>query len=186
MAQNPLPFNIQEQECSEWCWAAVVSSIAVFVNASQQPRQCEVVDNEAFSPSVPSPGCCSETNRCISKDSQCPCNTTGPIGSALADYGVITGSMDGQVPSLGDFLTITGQIAQSSVVVIQVEDKSNADLSHAMVVYGYSGTDTLKVADPADGSCSQYSYSELLDPPGNGSHSRWRLSRFFTTVPPQS
>ena len=185
MPQNPLPFSIQAQECSEWCWAAVVSSIAAFAQSAQQPKQCEVIDQEAFSPHDPSPGCCDAGNRCVPKNSSCVCNRTGPVGDALQDYGLLTGSSQGQVPSSSDFDTITQQIDQSCAVVVQVADQSNSDLVHVMVSYGYSGTDTLIVGDPGDGSSTQYSYSELLNPPVTGGHSRWRLSKFFTTVPGQ-
>lgn len=186
MPQNPLPFSIQRQVCSEWCWAAVVSSIAAFVNSTQPPKQCEVVDREAFSPHDPSPGCCDATNRCVPANSNCICNRTGSIGGALQDYTLLTNNSDGQIPSASDFTTITQQIDQSCAVVIQVVDQANPFLAHVMVVSGYSGTDTLTIADPADGSSTQYSYSELLNPTASGSHSRWRLSKFFTTISAQS
>src|ERR1039457_695430 len=185
MPQNPLPFSIQTQECSEWCWAAVVSSIAAFVQSAQQPQQCEVIDQEAFSPHDPSPGCCDTSNRCVPNNSKCPCNRTGSVGTALQDYG-LTASPQGQVPSPGDFGTIPHQIDQSSVVVMQVVDRSDPNLAHVMVAYGYSGTDDLFVADPCDGSSTHYSYSGLLNPSATGNHSRWRLSKFFTTIPVQS
>jgi Papain-like cysteine protease AvrRpt2 len=183
MPQNPLPFNIQTQECSEWCWAAVVSSIAAFVNTIQPPQQCEIVDRDAFSPHDPSPGCCDGSNRCVPKNSGCICNRTGSIGDALQDYALVTNGSAGQVPSANDFTTIAQQIDQSCTVVIQVVDQANSFLAHVMVVFGYSGTDTLMVGDPADGSATQYSYSELLNPPATAGHSTWRLSQFFTTVP---
>jgi hypothetical protein len=186
MPQNPLPFTIQTQECSEWCWAAVVSSIAAFVQSAQQPQQCEVIDQEAFSPHDPSPGCCDASNGCVPKNSSCVCNRTGSIGDALQDYTLLTNSSDGQVPSASDFTTITQQIDQSSAVVLLVVDEANSLLAHVMVVFGYSGADDLMIADPADGSSTHYSYSELLNPPASGGHSRWRLSKFFTTVPAQS
>jgi hypothetical protein len=163
-----------------------VSSIATFVRSAQQPQQCEVVDKEAFSPHDPSPGCCDPSNRCVPKNSSCICNRTGSIGDALQDYQLLTNSSDGQVPSANDFLTITQQIDQSCVVVIQVVDQADSFLAHVMVVFGYSGTDTLMVGDPADGSATQYSYSAFLNPPATAGHSRWRLSKFFTTVPGQS
>jgi hypothetical protein len=184
---NCLPFVIQDQQCSEWCWAAVVSSVATFVNSNQQPQQCEVVDREAFSPHNPTPGCCSASNRCIPKNLNCVCNRTGPVGFALQDY-ELTANPDGQMPSSNTFSIIAQQIDQLCVVVIQVFDRSTPVLAHVMVVVGYSGTDTLIVADPADaGSSHTYSYSELVNPdPAAESLSRWQLSRFFTLVPRQS
>jgi hypothetical protein len=184
MPQNPLPFTIQTQQCSNWCWAAVVSSIAAFANASQQPQQCEVVDQEAFSPNDPSPGCCDPGNACVPKDSSCPCNRTCSVETALQDYGLLTGSTDG--PSTDDFAAITQQIDQSAVVVLQVVDRSNADLVHAMVAYGYLGPDNLQIADPASGASKIYSYRQLLEPSGDVNLSNWQLQKFLTTSPAPS
>jgi len=182
---NPLPFKIQKQECSEWCWAAVVSSIAAFANSGVQPRQCEVVDSEAFSPHDPNPGCCKASNSC-SSNPKSVCNRTCAIGTALQDYN-LTQNPAGQVPTPSDFATIKQQIDLCCAVVIQLVDRANPDLAHVMVVTGYSGTDKLFVADPADGSASHtYSYSALLNPhPTGGNYSSWRLAAFFTTVPGQ-
>lgn len=184
MPQNPLPFTIQTQQCSNWCWAAVVSSIATFANSPQQPQQCAVVDQEAFSPHDPSPGCCDPGNACVPKGSTCACNRTCSVESALQDYGLLTGSNDG--PTTGDFAAITQQIDESSVVVLQVVDRSNSDFVHAMVAYGYSGSDNLQIADPATGACKGYSYQQLVSPSGDANLSRWQLQKFFTTSPAQS
>lgn len=185
MPSNPLPFKIQKQQCSEWCWAAVVSSIAAFANSAVQPEQCEVVDSEAFSPHDPSPGCCKANSSC-SNNPNSKCNRTCAIGVALQDYN-LTENPAGQVPTPNDFATIKQQIDLCCAVVIQLVDLAHPDLAHVMVVTGYSGTDKLFVADPADGSASHtYSYAELLNPhPANGNHSSWRLAAFFTTVPGQ-
>ena len=183
MPRNPLTFSIQTQECSEWCWAAAVSSIASFVNSPQLPGQCEVVDKQCFDPVfAPSPGCCLANNRCVPKNAQCICNQTSSIGRALSAYNLLTGSAEGQIPSAGDFDTITRQIDQSCVVVIQVVDRSNPELVHVMVVFGFSGLDDLMIGDPMDGNSSHYSYSHLIAAPG-GSPSGWQLLKFFTTVP---
>src|SRR6266851_5762198 len=144
MPPNPQPFAIQQQQCSEWCWAAVVSSIAVFVSSAQQPQQCEVVDKQCFDPVfAPSPGCCLDSNRCRPTDAQCICNTTSSIGRALSAYQLLTGSVDGQAPSSDDFGTISQDIDQSGVVVLQVVDRSNPNVVHVMVAIGYSGSDDL-------------------------------------------
>ena len=183
MAQNPLPFRIQQQQCTEWCWAAVVSSVASFANADRQPKQCEIVDKEAFSPNNPSPGCCSEANRCKPGELNQICNAKGNVGSVLGDYG-LTQDSSGQVPSAGDFVTIKQQIDNCCVIVIQVADRSHPGIAHVMVITGYDD-DTVFVADPADADTHfTYSYSALLRPlSGSPGDSNWRLSKFFTTVP---
>ncbi len=180
MAQNPLPFNMDVQECSEWCWAAVVSSIAVFVSSNLQPQQCQVVDREAFSPSFPSPGCCDKANRCLPKNSTCVCNTTGPIGTALADYDLITGNLNGQIPSPSAFRTITQEIDNCCVVVLELTEQAHG-IAHVVVAYGYSGTDNLMISDPLNGSSRTCSFSDLLDASEAGMPG-WSLSRIFTTV----
>jgi hypothetical protein len=97
---------------------------------------------------------------------------------------LLTGSNNG--PTTGDFAAITQQIDQSAVVVLQVVDRSNADFVHAMVAYGYSGSDNLQIADPANGASKGYSYQQLVSPSGDASLSRWQLQKFFTTSPAQS
>lgn len=184
MAPNPLPFRIQQQECSEWCWAAVVASVATFVNSDIQPKQCEVVDKEAFSPGNPSPGCCKQSNRSIPGEPNQICNRRANIGPVLADYNLTT-ELSGHIPSRSDFATIQEQIDAGSVVVIQVVDRANASAAHVMVITGYSGDDTVSVADPfqAD-SHFTFSYLALINPFSTPSgDSNWRLTTFFTTVP---
>ena len=183
MTPNPLPFTIQQQECTEWCWASVVCSVAAFVNAQEQPDQCEVVDREAFSPNDPSPGCCQSNNRCNGSGANKPCNRTGPIGFALQDYN-LTQNPDGQVPTAADFLTIKQQIDLCCVVVIELIDRVHPEVAHVMVVIGYSGEDILRIVDPAvAGARYSYSYAALLNPvPVAGDLSSWRLSAFYTTV----
>jgi len=180
--QNPLPFSIQGQNCTEWCWAAVVSSIAQFVKSAQPPQQCQVVDREAFSTNFPSPGCCNPTNSCKGDPNRL-CNRPGSIGRALAAFN-LTADSSGQTPGPADFSTIVQQIDQSCVVVFELSDVANPALTHVVVAYGHSGTDDLMIADPADASCKSQSYSALLNPgqlltnfPG------WQLTSFFTTVP---
>lgn len=183
MPQNPLPFTIQPQQCSEWCWAAVVSSIASFVRSPQQPQQCEIVDNQCFDPVfAASPGCCNAENQCIPKDKPCLCNQTSSVGRALTKYNLLTGEPDGQDPTAGGFQAITQQIDQGSVVVLQVVDRSNSDLVHVVIAYGFSGSDDLKIADPADGASAHYSYTQLVSPSADAALSGWQLQRLFTTV----
>ena len=40
--QNPLPLSVQPQLQTEWCWAAVASSIAAFYRDAQPISQCEL------------------------------------------------------------------------------------------------------------------------------------------------
>jgi hypothetical protein len=184
MAPNPLPFLMQPQECTEWCWAAVVSSVAAFVGADQQPQQCEIVDREAFSPGNPSPGCCKQANRCTPGMTNQICNCRGNVGIVLADYNLTT-DPSGQVPTGSDFASIQGQIDGCSVVVIQVVDRSNPGMEHVMVITGYSDDDTVCVADPAEADTQlTYSYSALLSPiAGPSGDSNWQLVKLFMTIP---
>lgn len=41
-ASNPLPFNMQEQLQTQWCWAATAASIASFYEDDPMLLQCEV------------------------------------------------------------------------------------------------------------------------------------------------
>jgi hypothetical protein len=181
MAPNPLPFRMQLQGCTEWCWAAAVASVASFVGADNPPQQCEIVDQEAFSPNNPSPGCCSPANRCTPGQTNQVCNRRGNVGSALGDYN-LTADSGGQIPTADDFASITQQIDACSVVVIQVVDRTNSALQHILVITGYADADTVCVADPADPQTHfTYSYSALFNPSSNTCN--WLMLRMFTTVP---
>lgn len=181
MAQNPLPFRMQLQGCTEWCWAATVASVAAFVRPDQAIQQCEIVDQEAFSQSNPSPGCCKAENRCRAGQTNQACNCRGNVGIALGDFN-LTNDPDGQVPDITDFSSIKQQIDASSIVVIQVVDRTNPAIQHVMAVTGYKDDDTVCVADPADPQTQfTYSYSALLG--ANPNSCNWRLLRMFMTVP---
>jgi Papain-like cysteine protease AvrRpt2 len=184
MTTNSLQFAIQKQQCDEWCWAAVVSSVAAFVQSTQQPQQCEIVDKEAFSPDLPSPGCCKQANSCRDGQSDRICNAKGNVGRALKDYN-LTQNSAGQIPSAGTFAVIKQQIDSGCAVVVQVADRAHPSLAHVMVIVGYGGDDSVSVADPATGGPPvAYSYSALRQPlSGASGDSNWRLSKYFTTIP---
>lgn len=184
MAGHSLPFQIQTQECDEWCCAAAVSSVAAFVKADQQPRQCEIVDSAAFSPNNPSPGCCDPANRCIPGMPNQACNCRGNVGIVLSNYNLTADSL-GQSPTAIDFATITQQIDACSVVVIQVVDRTNPAIEHVMVIWGYGDNGSVCVADPADtGTLFTYTYSDLVTlMPSAPNNCNWRLVRLFLTIP---
>ena len=48
---NPLNFTIEQQICSEWCWAAVASAVCKCYNDPDAPSQRDVVDIVLGAPS---------------------------------------------------------------------------------------------------------------------------------------
>lgn len=53
-----LPFNMETQEQSQWCWSAVSVSVSKFYNPSSAITQCELASQELGA------GCCSNPSAC--------------------------------------------------------------------------------------------------------------------------
>jgi hypothetical protein len=85
--QGRINFRIQLQEQSEWCWAAVATSIEKYFNRASTLEQCNVV-NRVLQPSsddLPGNGCtggCDDCKCCCDPDSDI-CNTPAPLEEAL-------------------------------------------------------------------------------------------------------
>ena len=73
-----LPFEVQSQQESEWCWAAVSTSIALFYAPSGAVTQCEVVDQQL-----------NRTDCCANPGSN-NCNQTGYLDQALQYVGCLS------------------------------------------------------------------------------------------------
>ena len=72
-----LDFNIQQQQKTNWCWAAVAASVALFYRSSSAVTQCSIANGQ-----LRRHDCC-ESNG----DADDPCNVYGYLMSSLFRVG---------------------------------------------------------------------------------------------------
>ncbi len=76
---NPLNFTIEQQICSEWCWAAVASAVCKCYNDPDAPSQRDVVDIVLGAPSGSQCNC--------EEAPSSPCNAPMSLPSVLDQVG---------------------------------------------------------------------------------------------------
>ena len=128
-----LPFTMQKQTQSNWCWAATSTSIAIYYNASAGWAQC-LVAKQALAKE-----CCSNPS---------PCNVPWYLDRALQ----IT----------GNFVMLTGPLSAAAIQaelqkgnVIGTRIGWNGGSGHFMVIYGCgnnpAGIFFIRIDDPVYG-----------------------------------
>jgi len=134
-AGNPLAYNQQSQLQTQWCWAAVTSSIAEYYNdASSATTQCKLA-NAAFKQST-----------CCSAGSSAQCNKPYKTHQALQSIGHLAAT----VASAISFAAVQQEIDGARPVVVAIGWHGGG--GHAVVISGYaavSGAPFLYVQDPA-------------------------------------
>src|SRR5204863_1759343 len=70
-----LDFSMQHQQQTNWCWAAVSTSVALFFNPSSGWTQCAVANGEL------------NRNDCCGAGASGPCNVYGYLDTALTRVG---------------------------------------------------------------------------------------------------
>lgn len=129
-----LPFTMQRQQQSQWCWAATSASVSLFYNSGSTWNQC-LVANAAFGLN-----CCS---------SPIPCNQPWYLDRALTIVGNFV-SMSCTPTALA---AVLGELLQGRVVCTRIGWAGGG--GHVMAIYGAtnsSGIDYLDVADPIYGN----------------------------------
>lgn len=143
MAQNPLEFEIEQQQCTQWCWAAVTVSIVKFLSG-QGPDQCELVNQIV----KPGKDCCTDC-RCSDPGASEPCDQTANVGSALlkVNHGRDTGN--GVPKDDIDWEDLQAEIDAGQPIVVSIAWQGpKRGQSHAVVLYGYTEDRKVLVADP--------------------------------------
>ncbi|WP_454831627.1 papain-like cysteine protease family protein [Pseudoxanthomonas wuyuanensis] len=134
-AGNPLSYSQQSQLQTQWCWAAVTSSMAEYYNdASSATSQCKLA-NAAFKQS----SCCSAGN-------SAQCNKPYPTHRALQSIGHLAAT----VASAISFAAVQQEINGARPVAVAIGWHGGG--GHAVVISGYatlSGAPFLYVQDPA-------------------------------------
>jgi len=146
------PFKIQQQEQSQWCWAAAAASICVFYQDETDHKQCDLANR--FLEDMRNGVDC-----CVNGSSN-ECNLPSDLSDALRQLGHMQPPPRGALP----FDRLSSQIATNSPVAVRIQ---LADFSaHFVVLTGCEETSDgrrwVKVADPATGNIDTLEYDDLV------------------------
>jgi len=156
MKRNVLPYHIEPQEQSAWCWAAVAASTVRYYDPGNKAlaMQCKVadlcLDRNVLPPHVDT--CCG---------APWDANLLCELKKALDRVG----TNDGQVKSPLAFDDVVAAIDRGQPVAIAVTWKASS-ATHFAVIRGYCATDNRKffaIADPWDfGTVNYHDADEFL------------------------
>ena len=141
MSANPLPFQLDEQHCGEWCWAAVSVAIGKFYHDGNCPQeQCRLVSGI-----LPvGKDCCDQCD--CTPGSLEACNQPQNLGFVLGQLGHTRDGNDG-LPVMR-FSEIQKEINNGHPIAVSIEWQEPAAPGHAIVIYGYTDDRKLVIADP--------------------------------------
>jgi hypothetical protein len=135
---NQLAFAMQQQQQTEWCWAAVSASVSRFFGAPAGPsggpwQQCQVVNNEQNQTT-----CCQDgsTAACnvpwyLEKGLSCVGHLASPPTSGSASFAYVQGEVNGGRPvgvrigwfgGGGHFVVLKGYDDSGTNQLVDVED----------------------------------------------------------------
>ncbi len=154
-------FAMQEQEQTEWCWAAVTASISTFFKVAAYQTQCAVATDEKGT------DCC--TDGSISS-----CNDTASLDSPLNR----TGHFDHRLDSTVAFTSLSTEINNGRPFGCRIEWQGGG--AHFVALLGWSqdeeGVQYLDVGDPLFDAHVHAPYNEFRTAyQGNGT---WANSYF--------
>ncbi|MBA5686695.1 papain-like cysteine protease family protein [Rugamonas apoptosis] len=148
-------FVVAPQLYTQWCWAAVSSSVSKYFDSASQWTQCQVASAEL------SLQCCSDGG---------PCNTWWYLDRALAR----TQNANGWFAGASDVQQTAGELGSGRPICIRVEWPDGG--GHFLAVIGTyqdsAGTERLLLSDPIFGS-SSYSRDDLVNGAYQNGHGRW-------------
>ncbi|MBV8345758.1 MAG: hypothetical protein JO190_12315 [Candidatus Eremiobacteraeota bacterium] len=127
-----LSFEVASQKESEWCWAAVSTSVAHYYAPASTVTQCEVVNEQLG------------RTDCCTNPSSSNCNQSGYLDKALQYLGNLAFET-GQ----GDYGNLFGQVAAGTPPCIRIAWSGGG--GHFIGVYGCQGNDLVMVTDPIYG-----------------------------------
>ena len=126
---NPISFTMQPQQQTEWCWAAVSTSINLYFNPASGQTQCAVA-NVAMNQST----CCQD-------GSSAQCNQPWFLDQALQ----IVGNLNAWSPGKAALATVKAEINGCRPFCLRIA--WNGGGGHFVTVYGYSWWG-INIADP--------------------------------------
>lgn len=136
-----LLFQLDEQNCTEWCWAAVATGIGEFYHDADCPQQqCQLVSNIL----QVGKDCCENCN--CSAATREPCNQPQNLGFVLNQ--IRHGRDDNDGLPIMKLSEIQKEINAGRPIAVSVEWQEPAAPGHAIVIHGYTDDGMLLIADP--------------------------------------
>jgi Papain-like cysteine protease AvrRpt2 len=145
-----LPLNMQPQQQTEWCWAAVAVSVSLFYNSGSSWIQCSVVNSELNQSS-----CCQNGPSAV-------CNQPWYLDSALQR----TGNLDHWVQGSASFSQSSLEVKQGKPLGVRIGWLGGG--GHFIAISGYDDSNAAAplayVCDPNPGvGPSWVSYNTLVN-----------------------
>jgi hypothetical protein len=124
-----LGLEVQRQRHTEWCWAAVSTSVERFFDPSSELVQCKVVSRELHK------ACCGK----LDKDQARTCNIPETLDGPLRKLGWL---QKGPIEGTLSFEAIRGEIDAGRPVGVRILWRAESDLtgSHFIAIAGYRVT----------------------------------------------
>lgn len=137
---------MQDQQQTNWCWAATAVSVALFYDAAFAARQCDLA-NTAF-----------KQTTCCTNGASNACNS-GYFGNLALDMVGHLKSVMAHPPAMSDIIS---EIDAGRPVSMDIQWVGAKGVRHSIVIDGYDATDpaapTIDIKDPAPEngpSCNQ-------------------------------
>jgi hypothetical protein len=132
--QKTLAFTMQHQTQTNWCWAAVSTSVNKFYHASSTWTQCKVVNAELGQ------------TTCCSSGGSAACNQPWYLDKALARVGDLQSWQGGSVP----YATVVAEVNGTRPLGCRIGWSGGG--GHFVALYGYQTVSTTQqwvvVGDP--------------------------------------
>lgn len=147
-----LPFQIQVQQQTQWCWAAVAASVTDYFNAANGgavKAQCELASDYA------------KPSDCCADPAAEGCNEPSALETVLGDIGHLEEDVEGRM----EFADIVTEIAtRKSPVCCKIAWTEDLD-GHYVVIMGChdDASQDVIVLDPAEASphCGAYPFEQF-------------------------
>jgi hypothetical protein len=139
----PLMFIMQQQQQSNWCWAAVSASVSQFYEQNSAWTQCAVANTQLG------------RSDCCGTGASGPCNVYGYLDKGLQEVGHLDHWQGGTTP----FATLSNEIMAARPLGIRVAWSGGG--AHFIAAVGADNSDLVLVADPGSGSRAIVDYTTL-------------------------
>lgn len=154
-----LSFTMQHQQQSNWCWAAVSTSVSLYYDASSTWTQCLVANAQLG------------RSDCCGSGAGGPCNVYGYLDQALTTVGHLS-----SVSGIASFSSVDGEVDAGRPLGIRVAWSGGG--AHFLAIIGYleDTPNWVAVDDPIYGK-SDLTYDTLVSGGYQGSGT-WTTSYF--------
>jgi hypothetical protein len=138
---SSLKFAIEQQQCSEWCWAAVTAAVCKCYGDATPTRQCEVANLV-----LPLP-----IDNCAECDCQqnpsADCNQPRNLAAVLDAVHHDRGNPKEGISTL-QFEDVKSDIDDGRPIVVEVTLDDPAASGHAVAIFAYTDEGMVSIADP--------------------------------------